>query len=40
MLQPHWDLSIERMSGYAVVLNIQDTTELDFNGRTSDGRGR
>ena len=27
------------MRGHAVVLNIQDTTELDFNGRTSDGLG-
>lgn len=39
VLQPHWDRSIERMRGHAVVLNIQDTTELDFNGPTSDGLG-
>ena len=39
VLKPHWDCSIERMRGHAVVLNIQDTTELDFNGRTSSGLG-
>ena len=27
------------MRGHAVVLNIQDTTELDFNGRGSQGLG-
>ena len=31
--------SIERMRGHAVVLNIQDTTELDFNGRQTTGLG-
>ncbi|BDE70848.1 IS4 family transposase [Delftia lacustris] len=39
MLQPHWDCSVQRMRGHAVVLNIQDTTELDFNGRGSQGLG-
>jgi len=28
------------MRGHKVVLNIQDTTELDFNGRQSEGLGR
>lgn len=39
LLQPHWDCSIERMRPHAVVLNIQDTTELDFNGRQTAGLG-
>lgn len=39
VLQPHWDCSVQRMRGHAVVLNIQDTTELDFNGRASAGLG-
>lgn len=39
LLQPHWDCSIERMRPHAVVLNIQDTTELDFNGRQTTGLG-
>ncbi|KAF5294376.1 hypothetical protein FQA39_LY19350 [Lamprigera yunnana] len=39
VLQPHWDCSIERMRGHPVVLNIQDTTELDFNGRSTGGLG-
>lgn len=30
LLQPHWDCSIERMRPHAVVLNIQDITEVDF----------
>lgn len=39
LLEPHWASSLERMRGHAVVLNIQDTTELDFNGRRSRGLG-
>ena len=39
LLQPHWACSLERMRGHKVVLNIQDTTELDFNGRHSAGLG-
>ena len=31
-LEPHWANSIERMRHHPVVLNIQDTTELNFNG--------
>ncbi len=36
-----WTLahSVERVSGHAVVLNIQGTTELDFNGRGSREQG-
>ncbi|MEO5607997.1 MAG: IS4 family transposase [Polaromonas sp.] len=39
VLAPHWASSLERMRGHAVVLNIQDTTELDFNGRQATGLG-
>ncbi len=39
LLQAHWASSMQRMRGHAVVLNIQDTTELDFNGRQSRGLG-
>ena len=39
VLEPHWASSLERMRGHAVVLNIQDTTELDFNGRQATGLG-
>ena len=39
VLQPHWTSSLERMRGHKVVLNIQDTTELDFNGRQTTGLG-
>lgn len=39
LLEPHWACSLERMRGHAVVLNIQDTTELDFNGRQTAGLG-
>jgi len=40
VMKAHWDASIERMRSHEVVLHIQDTTELDFNGRQSDGLGR
>jgi len=40
LMQSHWDATIKRMRGHKVVLNIQDTTELDFNGRQSEGLGR
>jgi len=39
LMQAHWDASIERMRTHEVVLHIQDTTELDFNGRQSEGLG-
>lgn len=37
LLEAHWSSSLKRMRGYAVVFNIQDATELDFNGRSSCG---
>jgi hypothetical protein len=39
LLESHWASSLERMRGHDVVLNIQDTTELDFNGRQARGLG-
>lgn len=32
LMQPHWDASARRMQAHPVVLCIQDTTELDFEG--------
>jgi hypothetical protein len=40
LMAPHWDKALQRMAGEAVVLCIQDTTELDFNGRQTQGLGR
>jgi hypothetical protein len=40
LLAPHWDKALQRMAGQAVVLCIQDTTELNFNGRQTQGLGR
>ena len=39
ILAPHWARTEERMRAQPVVLCIQDTTELDFNGREIDGLG-
>jgi hypothetical protein len=39
ILQPHVDCSLARMRSQPVVLCIQDTTELDFNGRGAEGLG-
>lgn len=39
VLTPHWARTVERMSAHRVVLCIQDTTELDFNGREIAGLG-
>ena len=39
LLEPHWASSFERMRQHKVVLNIQDTTELDFSGRQTGGLG-
>ena len=39
LLRPHWACSLERMRRHKVVLNIQDTTELNFNGRQTAGLG-
>jgi IS4 transposase len=39
LLQAHWASSMQRMRSHRVVLNIQDTTELDFNARQTQGLG-
>ena len=39
ILEPHWQCSVQRMKKHAVVLNIQDTTELNFNGKQIEGLG-
>ncbi|MGX8942507.1 IS4 family transposase [Symbiopectobacterium sp. Eva_TO] len=37
ILQPHWQRTQERIREHEVVLCIQDTTELDFNGQQIQG---
>ena len=39
LLEPHWQCSQARMQEHPVVLCIQDTTELDFNGQDIAGLG-
>lgn len=39
ILAPHWARTQERMRAHSVVLCIQDTTEVDFNGQEIDGLG-
>ena len=39
ILQPHWDCTRERMREHAVVLCLNDTTGLDFNGQNISGLG-
>lgn len=39
ILAPHWRSSEERMRAHPVVLCLQDTTELDFNGQRIAGLG-
>ena len=39
ILAPHWERTRERMQAHPVVLCIQDTTELDFNGQEAEGLG-
>lgn len=40
LLAPHWACTQTRMAAHPVVLCIQDTTELDFNGQAIAGLGR
>ena len=40
ILAPHWARTRERMRAHPVVLCLQDTTELDFNGQGIAGLGR
>lgn len=39
LLQPHIGCTLKRVEGHPVVLCLQDTTELDFNGQSIDGLG-
>jgi len=39
VLAPHFECSMERMAHHRVVLCLQDTTELDFNGQQIEGLG-
>ncbi len=39
ILGAHIDCAIKRMAAHEVVLCIQDTTELDFNGQEASGLG-
>jgi hypothetical protein len=40
IMAPHWQASTTRMAAHPVVLMLQDTTELDFNGQNIVGLGR
>ena len=39
LMKPHWEASARRMQAHPVVLCIQDTTELDFEGKSTQGLG-
>lgn len=39
ILEPHWQQTEQRMADQSVVLCLQDTTELDFNGQQARGLG-
>jgi hypothetical protein len=39
ILAPHWAQTRQRMQGQSVVLCVQDTTELNFNGQETEGLG-
>ena len=39
LLQPHIDCTLKRSHHHPVVLCLQDTTELDFNGQSIEGLG-
>ena len=39
IMVPHYAQTAQRMRGHAVVLCLQDTTELDFNGQNIAGLG-
>lgn len=40
ILKPHWQANAQRMAEHPVVLCVQDTTQLDFNGQGIAGLGR
>jgi hypothetical protein len=39
LMAPHWEQTQKRMSQHPIVLCLQDTTELDFNGQETAGLG-
>lgn len=39
VMESHWQASQARMGQHEVVLCLQDTTELDYNGQQIDGLG-
>ena len=39
VMAAHWQASHQRMAQHGVVLCIQDTTELDYNGQQMEGLG-
>ena len=39
ILAPHWQQTCKRMQAHPVVLCLQDTTQLDFNGQETTGLG-
>ncbi|MGK5079179.1 IS4 family transposase [Janthinobacterium sp. HLX7-2] len=39
LMAPHWQQTQQRMAAYPVILCLEDTTELDFNGQESKGLG-
>jgi hypothetical protein len=39
ILEPHWQQTQKRMQAHRVILCLQDTTELDFNGQGATGLG-
>lgn len=39
VMEPHWQASQTRMGQHKVVLCLQDTTELDYNGQDIEGLG-
>ena len=40
ILEPHWQHTQKRMEVHRVVLCLQDTAELDFNGQARSDSGR
>ena len=39
IIQPHRDCTLQRCQSHPVILALQDTTELDFNGQSIEGLG-
>lgn len=39
LMAPHWQQTQQRMAAYPVILCLEDTTELDFNGQETKGLG-